>query len=144
MASLRCFGRPARRSASAWALLARYRPRCPVLLRASSRLTVDAGRPIRRAISRTGCFASRRHAISSRSANDNRYPDGCANDGTTPPTLQNQPCAVGRDTPDNRAASSTDNPARTCRQNSRCTRPDTGGRPILPINTTPSPSQALR
>ena len=108
-----------------------------MLLRASSRLTVEAGRSIRRAISRTGCFASRRQAISSRSAIVNRYPDGSTNDGITPPTLTNHRRQVARDTPAAAAASSHDNPARTCRQNSRCTCIDTGARPNLPINTTP-------
>src|SRR6202023_2311462 len=71
-ASFAGFGRRARSSARNCAATARYGPR--VRFRATPRLTVDAPRPSRRAISRTPSPCARPTATSSRSASDRYRP----------------------------------------------------------------------
>src|SRR6478752_3268591 len=58
-----------------------------------------------------------------------------AKEGITPPDLENRRCPVGRDTPATPAASTTETPSRTCRQNTLCTASDTPGRPIAHLSS---------
>src|SRR4051794_25882588 len=107
VASLAGFGRCAARSACHWAVVARYSSPPPrvAALRRSSRETVDAARPSRRATSRTPCPCARHSATSSRSANDRYRPEGGLDDRASvdsgmPPASRNQrtPTAGGQDT----------------------------------------------
>jgi hypothetical protein len=70
-----CSGRVARWSRCHCATVARYVPPRALALRRSSRDTVDADRPRRRAISRTPNLSARQSAIRSRSANDRYRPE---------------------------------------------------------------------
>src|SRR5687768_4684909 len=131
------FGRRADRSASHWAVVARYSspPLRVAALRRSSREIVEADRPSRRPISCMEWPWTRRSAISSRSTNDRYRPgSGFAEDlniaGGMPPAFRNHLVPTGCDTPASTAASSLLLPAAIANQNRlRSSRPATGGRP---------------
>src|SRR5690349_15388787 len=137
VASFAGFGRRAARSACHWAVVARYSRPPPrvAALRRSSRETVDAARPSRRATSRTPWPCARHSATSSRSANDRYRPEGGPDDragvdGGMPPASRNQRTPTAGDTPTSTAASSLDRPAATAVQNRRrSSRRATPGRP---------------
>ena len=110
-ASLAVFGRRARSSASACARSARYRFRGP--FRSTSRLMVDAGRPIRAPITRYDSPRASPIAISSRSASDKYRPDtGPGPFDFTPPARANHRSAPLR-MPIATPASRGDRPDRT-------------------------------
>ncbi len=125
------------RSACHCAVVARYsRPPLRVAaLRRSSRETVDADRPICRAISRTPSPCARKIASSSRSPSDRYRPESGLADkpniaGGMPPAFRNHRVPTACGTPGPTAASSLDRPAAITAQNrSRSSRPATGGRP---------------
>src|SRR6266702_2808579 len=134
-ASFAVFGRRARNPARACAATARQ-PRW-LLFRPISRLTVDAARPSRAAITRSRTPAATPTATSSRSATDRYRPPGGPGGPFpfTPPAARNQPSAV-RSTPAATAASRTPSPARIPSQKaSRATR-GTGNRPRLFTTTS--------
>src|SRR4051794_18792154 len=150
VASLAGFGRCAARSACHWAVVARYSSPPPrvAALRRSSRETVDAARPSRRAPSRTPCPCARHSATSSRSANDRYRPEGgpddrASVDGGMPPASRNQRTPTAGDTPTPTAASSLDRPAAIAVQNRRrSSRRATPGRPGE--RDTPRPDRSER
>src|SRR3954447_23099909 len=150
VASFAGFGRRAARSACHWAVVARYSRPPPrvAALRRSSRETVDAARPSRRATSRTPWPCARHSATSSRSANDRYRPeggfDGCASvDGGMPPASRNHRAPTAGDTPARSAASSLDRPAAIAAQNRRrSSRRATPGRPGE--RDTPRPDRSER
>src|SRR5689334_12899077 len=150
VASFAGFGRRAARSACHWAVVARYSRPPPrvAALRRSSRETVDAARPSRRATSRTPWPCARHSATSSRSANDRYRPEGGPDDragvdGGMPPASRNQRTPTAGDTPTSTAASSLDRPAATAVQNRRrSSRRATPGRPGE--RDTPRPDRSER
>src|SRR3954467_10024758 len=163
VASLAGFGRCAARSACHWAVVARYSSPPPrvAALRRSSRETVDAARPSRRATSRTPCPCARHSATSSRSANDRYRPEGgpddrASVDGGMPPASRNQRTPTAGDTPTSTAAPpppgapppptaapSLDRPAAIAVQNRRrSSRRATPGRPGE--RDTPRPDRSER
>src|SRR3954452_14243938 len=150
VASLAGFGRCAARSACHWAVVARYSSPPPRVAawRRSSRETVDAARPSRRATSRTPCPCARHSATSSRSANDRYRPEGgpddrASVDGGMPPASRNQRTPTAGDTPTSTAASSLDRPAAIAVQNRRrSSRRATPGRPGE--RDTPRPDRSER
>src|SRR4051812_27734426 len=150
VASLAGFGRRAARSACHWAVVARYSRPPPrvAALRRSSRETVDAARPSRRATSRTPWPCARHSATSSRSANDRYRPEGglddrASVDGGMPPASRNQRTPTAGDTPTSTAASSLDCPAAVAVQNRRrSSRRATPGRPGE--RDTPRPDRSER
>src|SRR3954449_13157193 len=150
VASLAGFGRRAARSACHWAVVARYSRPPPrvAALRRSSRETVDAARPSRRATSRTPWPCARQSATSSRSANDRYRPEGglddrASVDGGMPPASRNQRTPTAGDTPTSTAASSLDCPAAIAAQNRRrSSRRATPGRPGE--RDTPRPDRSER
>jgi hypothetical protein len=87
----------------------------------SSRVTVDVGRPIPRAMSAYDSPALRPAKMASRSSTDKcRLETGGANDnGGIPPAWLNQRLPELSDTPTAAAASATEQPRRTSRQNTR-------------------------
>src|SRR4051795_13710947 len=150
VASLAGFGRCAARSACHWAVVARYSSPPPrvAALRRSSRETVDAARPSRRATSRTPWPCARHSATSSRSANDRYRPEGgfddrASVDGGMPPASRNHRAPTAGDTPAPSAASSLDRPAAIAVQNRcRSSRRATPGRPGE--RNTPRPDRSER
>src|SRR3954452_22770496 len=150
VASFAGFGPRAARSACHWAVVARYSRPPPrvAALRRSSRETVDAARPSRRATSRTPCPCARHSATSSRSANDRYRPEGglddrASVDGGMPPASRNQRTPTAGDTPTSTAASSLDRPAAIAVQNRRrSSRRATPGRPGE--RDTPRPDRSER
>src|SRR3954467_11447365 len=150
VASFAGFGRRAARSAGHWAVVARYSRPPPRLapLRRSSRETVDAARPSRRATSRTPWPCARHSATSSRSANDRYRPEGgfddrASVDGGMPPASRNHRAPTAGDTPARSAASSLDRPAAIAAQNRRrSSRRATPGRPGE--RDTPRPDRSER
>src|SRR3954451_432867 len=145
-ASFAGFGRRAARSACHRAVLARYSRPPPrvAALRRSSRESVDAARPRRRAIARTPWPCARQTAISSRSANDRYRSDGGFDDGASvvggmPPASRNQRAPTAGDTPTSTAAASLDWPDPIAAQNRRrSSRRATPGRPGDRCNTARS------
>ena len=98
--------------------------------RRSSREIVDGDRPSRRAICTDPALRAFNNAISSRSANDKKRPDG----GTKliegmPPPWRNHRVPTGADTPHATAASSLVKPSAIFAQNRRSTSRLTLGRP---------------
>src|SRR3954463_13627728 len=150
VASLAGFGRRAAHSACHRAVVARYSRPPPrvAALRRSSRETVDAARPSRRATSRTPCPCARHSATSSRSANDRYRPEGgfddrASVDGGMPPASRNHRAPTAGDTPARSAASSLDRPAAIAVQNRRrSSRRATPGRPGE--RDTPRPDRSER
>src|SRR3954471_13453234 len=150
VASFAGFGRRAARSACHWAVVARYSRPPPrvAALRRSSRETVDAARPSRRATSRTPWPCARHSATSSRSANDRYRPEGgfddrASVDGGMPPASRNHRAPTAGDTPAPSAASSLDCPAAIAAQNRRrSSRRATPGRPGE--RDTPRPDRSER
>ena len=135
--SLAGFVRRAARSACHCAVVARYSspPLRVAALRRSSRETVEAARPRRRATSRTPWPCARHSAISSRSESD-RYraesglDDRLSVDGGIPPASRNQRDPTASDTPTPIAASQLDCPAAiNAQKRRRSSRRATPGRP---------------
>ena len=121
-ASLAVFGRRARTSARYCAAVARYDPPAE-LLRSTSRLTVETGRPSP-------------SAISSRSAIDRYRPDtGPGPLALTPPASANHRC-TRQFSPAAAAASHRPSPARTPCQNRTRASLGAGGRPPFSSTTT--------
>src|ERR671917_1321061 len=137
VASFAGFGRRAARSACHCAVVARYSspPLRVAALRRSSRETVDAARPSRRATSRTPSPCARHSAISSRSTSDRHRPEGgfddrASVDGGIPPASRNQRDPTASDTPTPIAASQLDCPAAiNAQKRRRSSRRATPGRP---------------
>jgi hypothetical protein len=137
--SFRRFGRRARRHAACSARHPRYPTRPP--LRATSRLTVDGDRPIRRAISRNDSPARTPREISSRSTRDNHRPELVASNHDRPDN--DTRCTVLREHPTRRATSPTGTAAaNNSRINTRLE--PTNGRPGNPHSRTPASLRSPR